>query len=176
MTDLSEYDFPFEGLEERVVRWAEEAVMLRHGPVEDPEGPLGGVPITDVVGVLNYLARLQQRIWRCDQLLVFVTQAKGRAKRAQDEAKFTAELAVYTATQRNAASRTQAFVTREERVADAALDAFEERRASHRAERLVSVTSEAYEVVRSVHWQLDALRKDTRAVLHALQFDAALEH
>jgi ribosomal protein L10 len=180
MTDLREqlsaYDIPFSEVENRLVSWAAEALELRHGFAGDPDGALGVIPIDQGPGdVLRYLSRIQQRAARVDHLLAIVTQGRGRARRAQDQAKFEAGLAFDTATQENASRRTTSFVTREERIADASLDSLEQRRIAHRAERLVSVANEAYQVVEQVHWQLEALRKDARATLHALQIDSQLE-
>lgn len=173
---VSAHDIPFTEMEERVLSWATEALDLRHGEAGDPDGRLG-VPEdnADAQEVMYFLRRVRQRSDRVDALLAATTQAKARAKRAQEHAQFQADIAYDTATQGNAARRTRDFVTREERKADAALDSLEQRRIAHFAARLVSVTAEAHEVVNQVHWQLDAIRKDSRATLHALQFESNLE-
>lgn len=174
--ELAVHDIPFTGLEATVVAWVEEALELRHGAVEDPAGRLGAGPIEDSpTAWVEYLRRVRQRADRVDELLAKVTRAKGRAKRAQDQAQFSAELAYDEAMRDNAANRRAEFVTAKEKHADAALDSLEQRRLAHHAARLVSVTAEAYDVVNQVHWQLDAIRKDTRSTLHALQFEASLE-
>lgn len=172
---LAAHDIAFTELETTVIGWVREALELRHGAAEDPLGALGVMPMDDYHRLLEYLVRAQQRAARVDHLLANCTQARGRARRAQEQAKFTAEVAFNEATQQNAARRTIEFTTREERHADAALDSLEERRVAHHAARLVSVTDEAYEVVRQVHWQLENLRKDARAALNALQLDSRLE-
>lgn len=174
--ELSAYDIPFTAIEEQVLAWAREALDLRHGEAGDPQGRLAGVAVEhDHREVMDYLRRVRARADRVDGLLSKVTQAKARAKRAQDQAQFAAEIAYDEATQNNAARRTRDFVTREERKADAALDSLEQRRIAHHSARLVSVTAEAYEVVNQVHWQLEGIRKDLRAMLHALQFESSLE-
>lgn len=172
---LEVYDIPFTGLEATVLGWVREALDLRHGAGEDPLGALGVMPTDDHHRLLEYLARAQQRAARVDQLLANCTQARARARRAQEQARFAAEVAFDSATQQNAARRTIEFTTREERKADAALDSLEERRIAHHAARLVSITDEAYEVVRQIHWQLENLRKDARAAINALHIDSRLE-
>jgi len=174
--DLAVHDIPFTGLEANVVSWVEEALELRHGAAGDPDGPLGAGPEEDSPQAwMAYLTRIRVRSNRVDELLAKVTRAKGRAKRAQDQAQFSAELAYDEAMRDNAANRRAEFVTAKEKHADAALDSLEARRLAHHAARLVSVTAEAYEVVNQAHWQLEGIRKDARSTLHALNFDAALE-
>lgn len=176
MEDLAVHDIPFVGLEANVVAWVEEALELRHGAAGDPDGPLGHAPAEDSPSAwVGYLTRVRMRADRVDELLAKVTRAKGRAKRAQDQAQFAAEVAYDEATRHNQATRRAEYVTAREKHADAALDSLEQRRIAHHAARLVSVTAEAYDVVNQVHWQLDAIRKDARSTLHGLQFEASLE-
>lgn len=174
--ELAVHDISFTEMEQHVVNWAREALELRHGAAGDPDGPLG---IPDITAgpheILVFLLRVQARANRVGELLAKTTQARSRAKRAQDQSKFSAEIAYDEAMRNNAARRTVEFTSARERAADAALDSLEQRRIAHHAGRLVSVTSEAYEVVSQVHWQLEGLRKDLRAMLHALQFETSLE-
>lgn len=174
--EVAVYDIPFSELEARVLSWATEALELRHGVAEDPDGVLG-VPEdnADAQEVMHFLRRVRVRSDRVDFLLSRTTQAKARAKRAQEHAQFQADLAFDTAAQQNGANRRQEFVTAMERKADANLDSLEQRRMAHHAARLVSITTEVHEVVNQVHWQLDAIRKDLRSTLHALQFESGLE-
>lgn len=179
MTDygsVAMYDVPFAALEGAILGWVSEALDLRHGVAGDPKGRIGTVRIEDGLReILDLLLRVRVRSDRVDELLAKVTQAKGRAKRAQDGAQFAADVAYDEATRGNAARRTIEFSTGRERHADAALDSLEVRRTAHQAARLVSVTTEAYEVVNQVHWQLEGIRKDLRASLHAFQFESSLE-
>lgn len=173
--ELSVYDIPFTGVEEAVMGWVREALELRHGTAGDPDGSLLGVlEAEDHAMALFQLRRVRARADRVDGLLAKVTQAKARAKRAQDNAQFEADQAFDEAARNNAARRAS-FASREERKADAALDSLEARRIAHHAARLVSVTTEAYDVVSQVHWQFEGLRKDLLAVLRAYQFEASLE-
>ena len=176
MTTLDELEVPLSELESRVLSWVKEALELRHGDAGDPQGPIRGWGSTDdsIPEVQNLLLRVRARSDRVDELLAKSTQAKARAKRAQDEAAFAADRALMQATTQRSARRAE-FSSGREREAEAKLDAFEERRLAHQASRLVSVTAEAYEVINQVHWQLDAIRKDLRAILHALQFESGLE-
>lgn len=176
MTTLDELEVPLSELETRVLSWVKEALELRHGEAGDPQGAIRGWGSADdsIPEVQNLLLRVRARSDRVDELLAKATQAKARAKRAQDEAAFSADRAVMEATKHHASKRAE-FSSGREREAEAKLDAFEERRLAHQASRLVSVTGEAYEVINQVHWQLDAIRKDLRAILHALQFESGLE-
>ncbi len=174
MSELADYDIPFSDLETQVVSWVKEALDLRHGTGGDPQGLLKGAPEETTGEIMELLLRVRARADRVDELLSRVTLARGRAKRAREEAAFAADRALMEATQQRASRRAE-FSTGKEREADAKLDAFEERRIAHQGDRLVSVTNDAYEVVNQVHWQLDAIRKDLRASLHALQFESSLE-
>jgi hypothetical protein len=174
--ELALYDIPFAGVEDILYKWVKEALDLRHGAGTDPEGRLTVVDLAEGHSAINaMLIRVRVRSDRVDEILSKVTMARGRLKRAQDQAQFEAALAYDTATQQRAATRVVEFTTKAERHADAALDSIEQKRLAHMAERLVSVALEAYEVVNQVHWQLDAIRKDLRATLHSLQFESSLE-
>lgn len=175
MTTLSDYDQPFDQVGERVLAWVKEALELRHGAGGDPLGSIRDAPTDTIEEIQNLLLRVRARSDRVDELLNKSTQAKYRAKRAQQDAAFAAANAVDRATSARASKRQQEFESGRERMADANLEAFEERRIAHQAERLVSVTTEGYEVIHGIHWQLDAIRKDLRAHLHALQFESSLE-
>lgn len=174
--ELSAHDIPFTGIEEAITGWVREALELRHGSAGDPAGRIGVPEATaDMNEILVLLLRVRVRSDRVDELLAKCTQAKGRAKRAQDQASFSAEVAYDEASRNNAARRTVEYTSAKERHADASLDSLEQRRVAHHAGRLVSVTAEAYEVVNQIHWQLDGIRKDLRGSLHALQFETSLE-
>lgn len=176
MTTLDELDIPLSGMEVRVQAWVKEAIELRHGDAGDPKGSIRGWGSSEdsISEVQDLLLRVRTRSDRVDELLAKSTQAKARAKRAQDEAAFSADRVLMEATTQRASRRAE-FSSGREREAEAKLDAFEERRLAHQAGRLVSVTVEAYEVINQIHWQLDSIRKDLRAILHALQFESGLE-
>ena len=160
--------------EQTIFGWVAEALDLRHGEAGDPQGPLRGSPQETPAEIMDLLRRVRARADRVDELLSKVTLARGRARRAKEEAAFAADRALMEATQQRAARRVE-FSSAKEREADAKLDAFEERRVAYLRDRLVSVTNDAFEVVSQVHWQLDSIRKDLRASLHALQFESGLE-
>lgn len=171
------YDIPFGKIESLVMSWVTEALDLRHGDAGDPQGALRAVGMEEGLhGVLDELVRVRSRSDRVDGLLAKVTQARGRARRAKEHAEFIANQAYDSAQVDNQARRLpNSFMTKEEKNADAALASLEERRASHQAERLVSITAEAYDVINQIHWQLNAIRTDLRALVHAIQFENSLE-
>ena len=154
--------------------WVTEALDLRHGAAGDPKGKLSEADPEDPRDMMDLLRRVRARADRVDGLLAAATRARGRARRAKTEAEFVAANELDKATS-NRASRRQEFSSGREREAEAKLDTFEQRRLAHQAARLVDVTSEVHDVINQIHWQFDAMRKDLRASLHALQFEASLE-
>lgn len=163
-------------LEEMLLNWTAEAFELRHGEASDPEGKLHSVDPTDGIDAVSHmLLRVRQRADRVEFILGKVTQARYRVRRAREAAVFEAEVAYDTASDANAKARVREYVTREERHAEAALESLEARREAHLAERRQSIADEAYEVVKQIDWQLNAMRTDLRASLHALHFESNLE-
>lgn len=174
MTELASFDIPFSDIEKQVMDWVREAIELRHGAAGDPDGPLTTGSEETPREALAYLRRVRQRTDRVDELMTRTIRAKGRARRVRDEATFHADNALTTAVVERGTHRKE-FSAFRERESEAKLDSFEERRLAHQAARLVDVTSEAYDVINGIHWQLDAIRKDLRSTLNALQFEATLE-
>lgn len=174
MTDLDVFDIQFPGFEKQVMLWVTEAIELRHGTAGDPEGSLSTGNESTPAEALAFLRRVRQRADRVDELHVVIIRAKGRARRLQAEAAFHADTALTSAMVERGSKRVE-FSSGRERESEAKLDSFDERRAAHQAARLVDVTSEAYDVINTIHWQLDAIRKDLRSTLNALQFEATLE-
>ncbi len=173
-------EIEYNDLETAILGWVEESLELRHGAAGDPEGNLRGWeydPAQGAGGVSRQLARVTQRVDRVDELLAKATRARARARRARDEAAFVAEIAYDEATARNKQIRRafESFDSRDDRKADATLASLNEKRAAHEANRLVSVAEEAFDVIMQIHWQLDAMRKDLRATIHALQFESSLD-
>jgi hypothetical protein len=175
VSDISQFDIPFNEIESKVIALVEEAVALRYGTLGDPnDKKLRDYDPESPHEWVDYIRIVMARADRIDELRTVCTRMRGRAKRAQAEAQFKAEQKLYQATS-DRASRRRDFETGRERDADAKLESFEERRAAHQTARLVDVTSEAHTVISDIYWQLDAMRKDARALLHALQFEASLE-
>jgi vacuolar-type H+-ATPase subunit I/STV1 len=163
-------------VEEMLLLYVQEALDLRHSDADDPEGALTPVdPTEGHQAVMHMLLRVRQRSDRSDFILARVTQLRARVRRARDEAKFEADLRYDQATDENARTRVKEYSTRDERHAAAALEALEEKRAAHLADRLVSVADEAYEVVKQIDFQFGSIRNELRAMLHALQFESTLE-
>lgn len=173
-----QYDLPPSGMEATMVEWVTEALELRHGSGEDPEGKLTDVdPSEGIEALMALLSRVRMRADRVDELMSKATRARSRFRRVREEANFAAELAYDEATRKNKTRRSfDDYATKDERKADASLLSLDEKRAAHEAKRLVSFSEEAYEVITQIHWQLDAIRKDLRAALHALQFESKLEN
>lgn len=178
---IEQYDVPYTDLEQSMIDWVQEALELRHGKGGDPEGKIKVIdPRLGIDAMNSLLTRVRKRADRVDELLAHATMARGRFRRARDQAAFSAEIAYDEATSQNKENRARIgeadFSTREERNAAANLLSLNEKRAAHEARRLVSVAEEAYDVISQIHWQLDAIRKDLRASLHSLQFESKLEN
>lgn len=170
------YDIPFTDLEAKVLSWVEEALDLRHGN-GGFDSPLRQVGMDEGLHVvMDELVKTRTFSDRVDGLLAKATQARGRARRAQEQAQFVAANAYDGAQVKGQNSRLPgSFLTKEEKNAEASLASFEERRVAHQAERLVSITSEAYDIINQIHWQMNAIRTDLRAQIHAIQFENSLE-
>lgn len=176
MAELSTYDIPFTDLESQLMEWVKEALDIRHGEYNDPEGKLSlPLPSLGTGAILNSLLRVRSRLDRVDELVAKVTQAQYRIARAEASAKFDAEEAWDRAAQRNRAANVGQFTTGKERAADASLDSFEQKRTAHQASRLVSVATEALAVIKHAYWGLNALREDHNTLLRTLQFESSLE-
>jgi hypothetical protein len=172
---IAVYDVPFTDLEKQVVVWLEEALEARHGAYSDPEGPLSTGSDESPAEAVLFLRRIRQRADRVSELLSAATRAKARAQRAQANAAWAANRRLHEATKEHASKRGD-FSSGREREAEAQLDSFEERREAHQAARLVSVTTEVYDVIMQCHRQLEEMRRDVRATLNALHFQSTLEH
>lgn len=178
MTDLGEFDLPLSRIEESMLGWVREALELRHGAGSDPDGPITSFvdPRDGSYAVIDMLRRVTARSDRVDELLSKATIAKFRAKRTASNAAFEAERAFDQAATSNASRRSgENWSTKEERKAEASLDSFEQRRVAHQAETLVSVTTEAYDVLYQIKRQLGDIRADLRAILHNIEFQASID-
>ena len=158
---------------ESITAWLEEAIELRHGSAEDPKGPIRGAPEETLHEVLDLLGRVKQRADRVDELMTKTAMARSRIKLAAEDAKFKAETEMYAAT-RDRSARKSEFTSGREIEADAKLDSFEARRSAHQVAQLVEQANTAYEVLNQISRQLNNIRSDLRARLHALQFEASL--
>lgn len=171
LAELAVYDIPFTGIEDTMIAWVEEALELRHG-----EGGIEVAQWEDPRQITAVLVNVRTRSDRVDQLLANITRARGRVRRAQDQARFQAEQAFATAASDNKNRRGfDTFISREERKADADLASIEQRRLAHQAERVVSVANECWDVINQIHWQLDSIRTDLRTQINSLRMESSLE-
>lgn len=171
---LDTYDIPLSDMEKVLAKWATEAVEMRHGEAGDPDGKLSTGSDESPMEALQFLRRVRQRADRVDELLQAAKRARGRVRRALAEASFQADNAMDTEIQKQAVKRVE-FSAASERKVEAKLATFEKRREEHLARRLVDVAEESVDVINQMHWSLDAIRKDLRGTLHALQFESSLE-
>jgi len=179
MTTIDEFDVPLSKVEASVVAWVTEALELRHGPAEDPEGALNeafsDLDVLNSREIVALMSRLRQRADRIDYLASLALRAKGRALRAQAEAKFAADQK-YSEAMSNRSLTKREFTSGKELHANASLDSIDDRRLAHKAERLVSVTAEAYDVINQAGWQIQRMRDDLKEMLRTLRFEHSLDH
>jgi hypothetical protein len=177
-TSIDDFDIPLSEIEKKVMDWAEEALELRHGAGEDPEGTLAaGFADLDVEHsreIISLMFRIRQRSDRVDYLASLALRAKGRALRAQNEAKFIASNK-YDEAMSSRSQTKREFTSSRELHANASLDSVDDRRLAHKAERLVSLTQESYEVINQIGWQLQRLRDDLKEMLRTLRFEHSLD-
>lgn len=173
--EMERYDTPLSGVEQRMTGWVDEALELRHGTAEDPDGALEGILYVESPGdLIHALVRVRSRSDRVDGLLANVTRARGRLRRLQSNAKFEADRAYSEHAARGMANRAD-YSSAKERDSDAKLGSFEQQRVAHHAAQAVALADECYEVIRDISWQLNSMRTELRAVLNALQFESSLE-
>lgn len=173
--ELDEYDVPPSRQEERVLAWVSEAMELRYGAAGDDEGSLDGIlDVNSPRDVLAALRRVRIRADRVEHLLVNARRAKRRAKSTRDRVAFEAGNRFGASLVAEGQRRVE-FQSAEERRQIANMESIEERRLAHQAERLVDITVEAYDAINTIHWGLDAIRKDLRSALNAFQFENSLE-
>lgn len=172
---LDVYDVPPSGQEARVLAWVQEAIELRYGSAGDDEGSLDGIlEVNTPREVLQALRRVRTRADRVEHLLVNARRAKRRAKSTRDRVTFEAANRFGESLVAEGQRRIE-FQSAEERKQIANLESIEERRLAHQADRLVDITVEAYDAINTIHWGLDAIRKDLRSALNAFQFESTLE-
>lgn len=161
--------------ETRILSWVTEALDLRHGEAGDPRGRLtADFDMDNPVALREELLRVRARSDRVEYLLAVATQAKARAKRNEDGAKFEAQRAYDEAARLHSARRVE-FSSAAERNAEAALDSFDQKRQAHQAARLVSIATEAYDVINQCARQLADMRQDIRSAINSLRFESTLE-
>lgn len=167
-----------EQLQKKLLKMAEEAIALRYEAGDDPEGPLTPLDTTaSYTEVMHELYRTRMRADRIEHLMAKVTQVRGRLRRNRNEKKFEADMRHAAAMRENSARRSfESFSSAKERDSEASLDSFEQLRESHQAAKILDVADECHEVISKLYWQLSDIRKDLRALLHALEFQSTLEH
>lgn len=170
MTDNSEQ------YEKALVAFVTEALDLRYGEYNDPEGKLRlPDPEDGLAPIMASLLRCRARLDRLEEIHARIIQLRARVNRAKEDAKWTADIAMATNTQRNQTSRSVDFSTREERNSDAMLQSIQELHTQRQREKLVSVAQESYDVVHEALWGLKSLLDNHTIVLRSFQFESSLE-
>lgn len=83
IAELGQYDIEFTGIEAAIQNWVREALELRHGAGEDPEGPLGNIDYSRGGNAISaLLVRVRSRSDRVDMLLANVTCQGAHATRS----------------------------------------------------------------------------------------------
>lgn len=164
-----------ERIERTLVAWTTEAIDLRFGEANDPEGVVRLPDFNDGTrAVVASLGRVRKRLDRVEEIRSKLTQLKGRLHREQLEVIYQAEMALHTAARRNAANRVP-FQSSDERKAEAALDSMTEKRAAHLAKMQMERVEEAVQVINDIYWGLGKLREDHKSMLQAIQGVTSIE-
>ncbi len=147
--------------EELLTAWVEEALELRHGEANDPDGRVSLPPFElGYRGAVDMLQRVRVRIDRIEELESLARRAKGRIIRAREAADFDASLAYDRALQNNRATRIHEYTIGDERKADATLASLDQKRLAHQMKRAESFATEALDVISKCAWGLKNLRED----------------
>lgn len=165
-----------EDFEEKILKFVQEVIELRHGDAEDPDGPLRIVSLEDGLRDVAYeLQRTRRRIDRVDYLRDQVALIRSRLRKNkaikdfQAEAKFSQAFSDRDRVKKEYASALSVK-------SNATLDSFDELRAAHEAKMQIDLVNESYEIIDRVGRQLDGIRNDLRTMLRTLQFESSLDH
>lgn len=160
---------------EKLYGLLEEAVELRHGTANDPEGKLvlpqyheGPTPF------VNVLLRARQRADRVEELLSSAKHVRQALLRVQREASDAAQDKLDEALVAGQATKAE-YSTGMERRAEASLKSFAEKRAEREASRRVDAANHVVDALKDIHWGLSGLREDIRTILRTYQFESNLE-
>lgn len=157
-------------IESALYAWMDEAIELRYGSANDPEGVVTlPNPEAGFETLVNTLARIRVRLDRVQELQTLSQRARARARRIVAQKEFEAQEAFDRSMQNRGARRAASFTTREERNADASLDSFEQKREAHQASRMLDIASETLEVITSCYWGLSGLREEILTLIRAQQ-------
>lgn len=151
-----------------------EAVELRFGTANDPEGELH-IPAYEVGNPEQFIHVLVRARQRADRVEFLLNQAKKirnalamRKREADDAEQDRLDQAL-------SQGKKVEFKTRDETMAEARLQSFDERRAARLAARRAEVAHQVVEAINDIHWGLSGLRTDLREVLRSFQFESNME-
>lgn len=154
-----------EDVENHLLSWVSEAMELRHGAADDPNGVVSLPPFElGQPAAVDMLGRVRVRLDRVEELQSLARQALGRVLRLREEAKFELSLKYDESIAKNK-NRFVDYQSAEEKRADAALASLDEKRKLHQMERLESHAKEALDVVTQCYWGLSNLREDILQML-----------
>jgi hypothetical protein len=154
-----------EDVESQLLAWVSEAMELRHGEAEDPDGRVGLPPFElGQDAAVSMIQRVRQRLDRVEELQSLARQALGRVMRLREQADFEASLK-YDEAMANGKDRYREFTAADEKRADATLASLKERREAHKLKRVESQAKETLDVVGQCYWGLANLREDIHKML-----------
>lgn len=164
-----------DNVSEQLYAWLSEAVELRFGEANDPEGALILPSQQDGPGAfVGVLLRARQRADRIEELLVKAKRVRRALYVKMQEASDAAEDKMDEALAEGAASR-QEFSLGIERKAEASLKSFEEKRAQRAAQRRLDVADEVVDALKDIHFGLSGWRNDVRDIIRSFQLESNLE-
>lgn len=150
---------------DQLLGWVTEAMELRHGAAEDPEGRVSLPPFElGQPAAVDMLQRVRQRLDRVEELQSLARQGLGRVIRLREEAEYELSLK-YDESIANSRNRFVEYQSADEKRADAALASITEKRNLHKIKKLESHAKEALDVIGQCYWGLSNLRTDIHQML-----------
>lgn len=160
---------------EQLYRYVEEAVELRYGVADDPDGKLSVPDSEDGPGAfVNVLIRARRRADRVEELLKNAKRIRRRLLQKKKDAADALEDKRDRAFVEGQATRAE-FSTGDERRASANLLSFEEKRAARLAERQLNAAEEVVDALNDMHWGLNGFRDDVRTILRSFTLESNLD-
>ena len=153
-----------------------EALELRYGTADDPEGPVGLPPVESGLDVvLASLLRVRKRLDRVEELLSTLIRVRGRYRVSAEVIEAQYQQAWDDALTSDPRLQAREFVAPREKYAHADLAAFTQKRTLLKAKDSLAQIEDGVEQVRLAHKGLDSLRYDHVVLIRAATVMSSLE-
>lgn len=159
-------------LEQKIDEFVEQAIELRFSIRENKPQTLK-TPQAQVEEIL----RVRDALDRIDEIYVSLSKARTITKLNFQSLSFEAEASFDRAldrVRRNPGSRGE-YVGAKERMSEANLLSFDEKKSALDSQRLSTLADHAYETVRKLHRDLDSYRLDIHAIMKSTAFELNID-